>query len=646
MFTSVLIANRGEIACRILETARTMGVRSIAVYSDADAGARHVRLADEAVCIGPSEAAKSYLDMERILAAAKQTGAEAIHPGYGFLSENPEFAEKCVDAGIIFIGPSAKSMRQMALKDQAKILMQAAGVPVTPGYHEENQDDQVLADAAAQIGFPVLIKAVAGGGGRGMRKVQTAKDFAEQLVSARREAAAFFGNDKVLIEKFIQNPRHIEVQVFGDQHGNVVHFYERDCSVQRRHQKVIEEAPAPGMSKPVRAAMCDAAIKAAKTVNYAGAGTVEFIVDGSGPLAVDAFWFMEMNTRLQVEHPVTEAITNTDLVKLQFEVAAGAVLPAQDSIKLSGHAIEARLYAEQPDKGFMPSTGKLHWFVGAKAADVRFDTGFAAGDRVSEFYDPMLAKIIVHRASRKSAIADLADTLQNFQSWPVRINARFLTQILRHTDFAQGRHDTGFIDKYLDEFLQSTPSPEQLAAHVGQAILRSNSTSNDPWAQTNGWRMNGQPVWVDRLQIAGEVMQIRIVQEASKQLVLVNGQPVAGLDGAWQQDLQQMPTGQRVLFLDGSAYEINTPDADADGTEQAALDTVLAPMPGKVLDVRTIQGASVTAGEVLLVMEAMKMEQALKAPRDGVVDKVLVSVGGQVSEGDVLVSLQGGDESS
>jgi len=643
LFKSILIANRGEIACRVIDTAKQMGIRTIAVYSDADANSRHVRLADEAVHIGASEAAKSYLDIDKIIAAAKQSGAEAIHPGYGFLSENPEFAEACDAAGIIFVGPSASSMRQMAMKDQAKKLMEKSNVPVTPGYHGDDQDDQVLADAAAKIGYPVLIKAVAGGGGRGMRKVEAAEEFDEQLQSARRESSSAFGNDKMLIEKFISNPRHIEVQVFGDSHGNAVHFFERDCSVQRRHQKVVEEAPAPGMNDAMRKAMCDAAVKAAKAVNYVNAGTVEFIVDGSGALDPEKFWFMEMNTRLQVEHPVSEAITGYDLVKLQLEVAAGGVLPKQSEIQLSGHAVEVRLYAEQPDNGFLPSTGKLEIFDGFDGGSVRVDTGYEAGDTVSEYYDPMLAKIIVHRENRQQSIDDLANALGCIASWPVKINAQFLRQILQNEEFIRAEHNTGFIEKYITGFGDQNIKAQSIAAlvavHNAAEIVKENNNI-DLWQGSNGWRLNSNPKTVKRLQIGDDVLNTCVTEIDGTQIVLVDNAPVVLEKGLSGSKLITTQTGEQVLFVAGGAYGIFEPDASDDQQQTAAQDTISAPMPGKVLLVHCKTGDEVAAGDVLLVMEAMKMEHALKAPRDGVVAVIGFTKGQQVGDGDLLVRLE------
>src|SRR5688500_3130345 len=448
MLKSLLIANRGEIACRIIRTARKLGVRTVAVYSDADAKALHVRMADEAVHIGPSPARESYLRSDKIIEAAKATKSQAIHPGYGFLSENADFAQAVIDAGLVWVGPKPDSIRAMGLKDAAKKLMSDAGVPVTPGYLGEDQDPKRLKKEADAIGYPVLIKAVAGGGGKGMRRVDASKDFDDALESCKREAASSFGDDRVLIEKYILSPRHIEVQVFGDSHGNVVHLFERDCSLQRRHQKVIEEAPAPGMDEATREAVCGAAVRAAKAVNYEGAGTIEFIADASEGLRADRIWFMEMNTRLQVEHPVTEEITGEDLVEWQLRVASGEKLPKkQDELSINGHAIEARLYAEDPAKGFLPSVGPLeHFDLGE---DGRIETGVEEGDAISPFYDPMIAKLIARGDTREEAIEVLAAILDSVEVWPVRTNAAFLFNALLEPRFGSGNIDTGFIERHL-----------------------------------------------------------------------------------------------------------------------------------------------------------------------------------------------------
>ncbi|HEU4809118.1 MAG TPA: biotin carboxylase N-terminal domain-containing protein, partial [Sphingomicrobium sp.] len=452
MIKSLLIANRGEIACRVIRTARRLGIRTVAVYSDADAKALHVRMAEEAAHIGPSPARESYLVGDKIIAAAKATKVQAIHPGYGFLSENADFAQAVIDAGLIWVGPKPDSIRAMGLKDAAKKLMADAGVPVTPGYLGEDQDPKRLKKEAALVGYPVLIKAVAGGGGKGMRRVDDAKGFYDALESAKREAASSFGDDRVLIEKYILSPRHIEVQVFGDSKGNVVHLFERDCSLQRRHQKVIEEAPAPGMDAETREAVCSAAVRAAKAVNYEGAGTIEFIADASQGLRAESIWFMEMNTRLQVEYPVTEEITGEDLVEWQLRVASGEKLPKkQDELSITGHAIEARLYAEDPAKGFLPSVGKLdHFDLGD---DGRIETGVEEGDAISPFYDPMIAKLVAHGDDRDGAIGELAAILDEVEVWPVRTNAGFLFNALLQPEFGAGKIDTGFIDRHLDELV-------------------------------------------------------------------------------------------------------------------------------------------------------------------------------------------------
>src|SRR3954468_21564828 len=496
MLKSLLIANRGEIACRVIRTAQRLGVRTVAVYSDADAKALHVRMADEAVHIGPSPARESYLRGDRIIEAAKATSAEAIHPGYGFLSENADFAQAVIDAGLIWVGPKADSIRAMGLKDAAKKLMAEAGVPVTPGYLGEDQAPKRLKKEAAAIGYPVLIKAVAGGGGKGMRKVDRAQDFDDALESCKREAASSFGNDVVLLEKWIESPRHIEVQVFGDSHGNVVHLFERDCSLQRRHQKVIEEAPAPGMDEATREAVCGAAVRAAQAVNYENAGTIEFIADASDGLRPDRIWFMEMNTRLQVEHPVTEEITGQDLVEWQLRVASGEPLPlTQDQLAIRGHAVEARLYAEDPAHEFLPSTGRLDHFQLGRG--VRIDTGVEEGDRISPHYDPMIAKLIARGRDREEAIDRLVDALVEVEVWPVRTNAAFLARAADDADFRAGEVDTSFIPSRLDR-LGPDPSPsDPVWTLAATALLASDfgsaAAEEDPWSALQGFRLNAPP---------------------------------------------------------------------------------------------------------------------------------------------------------
>ncbi len=656
MFTSLLIANRGEIACRIMRTARRLGMRTIAVYSEADANALHVREADEAVLIGPAEAAKSYLSVDAIMAAAKQTGAEAIHPGYGFLSENQELAAACERANIAFVGPSVQSMRLMGMKDEAKRIMEAAGVPVTPGYHGEDQRESTLAAEADKIGYPVLIKAVAGGGGRGMRRVDAAEGFLEALESARREAKAAFGDDRVLIEKFILNPRHIEVQIFGDRRGRIAHFYERDCSVQRRHQKVIEESPAPGMSAEVRSAICSAAVEAARAVGYENAGTVEFIVDGSGPLRADGFWFMEMNTRLQVEHPVSELVTGYDLVELQLRVAAGGSVPEQDQITQRGTAIEVRLYAEDPANAYMPSTGTLEHFVLPEGRGIRVDTGYGQGERVSEFYDPMLAKIITHAPTRELAINTLRKAVASVQSWPVRTNAGFLARCLTAPDFYKGQVDTGFIDAH-EDLLNGVHQNPAYKASITALVIQITSLdakAYSPWQRQDGWRLNQPPHLVRSYADGGKTLRVHmqpvgenawhlacddLVIEAHQ--VHADGNAVSfEIDGVAHR-AQNMPCdGGQVTFDNGDAWWLGQPNPDAAAMDAAASTVIVAPMPGKVLEVLGKVGATASKGEALVVLEAMKMEHALSAQTNTVIAEILVKPGAQVSEGDVLVRFE------
>ncbi len=620
MIESVLIANRGEIACRIIRTARDLGVRTIAVYSDADADALHVREADEAVHIGPSPARDSYLVGDRIIAAARDTGAQAIHPGYGFLSENAEFAQHVLDAGLIWVGPKPASIRAMGLKDAAKQRMIAAGVPVTPGYLGDDQNPDRLAAEAAQIGYPVLIKAVAGGGGKGMRRVDAAADFADALASCQREAASSFGEDKVLIEKYILSPRHIEVQVFGDTHGNVVHLFERDCSLQRRHQKVIEEAPAPGMDDATRAAVCAAAVKAAQAVDYVGAGTIEFIADASDGLRADRIWFMEMNTRLQVEHPVTEMITGQDLVEWQLRVASGEHLPcSQDDLAISGHAIEARLYAEDPARGFLPSIGRLDAFdLGTTA---RVDTGVEQGATISPFYDPMIAKVITHGATREEARETLADTLDAAVVWPLRSNAGFLVEALDHPAFVAGTLDTGLIAREGDALMPpSLPSEERLVeaaiALAGPRIIP-------------GFRLNAAARHVARLSVGGEPVDIDVARAPAN---------------AGPQSPKPLRSPDRLLITEGGqTWEVTAYRAAAAATGEAGDGAILSPMPGRIIAVDVVAGQSVTKGQRLVTLEAMKMEHSLTAPFDGIVAELPALADAQVTEGALLVRIEQGD---
>ncbi len=619
MITSLLIANRGEIACRIIRTARAMGIRTVAVYSDADAKALHVRSADEAVHIGPSPARESYLVGEKIIAAALATGAEAIHPGYGFLSENAAFAQAVIDAGLIWVGPAPASITAMGLKDAAKTLMAAAGVPVTPGYMGENQDAAFLAAEAAKIGYPVLIKAVAGGGGKGMRKVEDAADFAELLASCQREATASFGNAHVLIEKYIQRPRHIEVQVFGDSHGNIVHLFERDCSLQRRHQKVIEEAPAPGMDEATREQLCAAAVKAAKAVDYVGAGTIEFIADASDGLRADRIWFMEMNTRLQVEHPVTEEITGVDLVEWQLRVASGEALPKrQDELSINGWAMEARLYAEDPAKGFLPSIGDVLNF-GFDEHRARIETGIEEGDSISPFYDPMIAKLIASGASRTEALDTLYWTLAQGCVAPVTTNAGFLCRLLQDDDFFNGDVDTGLIERK-GEALTAHPNPSETLLRRAAWILVGRPGDN-AWASLSGLRLNARPC-----------QQARLSDQYGRYFSVDLDDPAYWEDWFGGDATSLQESGETFVF------RLHRTDGSAHGP--ASSGTILSPMPGRIIAVEVTQGQTVTKGQKLLTLEAMKMEHSLTAPFDGVVAELNAEAGAQVQVEALLVRIE------
>ncbi|MFN3524420.1 MAG: acetyl/propionyl/methylcrotonyl-CoA carboxylase subunit alpha [Phenylobacterium sp.] len=623
MLTSLLVANRGEIARRIFRTARRLGIATVAVHSDADADAPHVREADRAVRIGPAAARESYLVGERIIAAAKQTGAQAIHPGYGFLSENADFAEAVQAAGLVWVGPPAAAIRAMGLKDAAKALMAKAGVPVTPGYMGEDQSPERLAGEAEAIGYPVLIKAVAGGGGKGMRRVDRAEDFAAALAGCRREAAAAFGDDRVLLETYVLRPRHIEVQVFGDAHGEVVHLFERDCSLQRRHQKVIEEAPAPGMGEDARAAVCEAAVRAARAVGYVGAGTVEFIADASQGLRADRIWFMEMNTRLQVEHPVTEAVTGLDLVEWQLRVAAGEPLPLkQDAITLSGHAVEARLYAENPANGFLPSIGPLEHL--RLPAGVRVDSGVEEGGEVTPFYDPMIAKLIARGESREDALATLAGACAGVEVWPVKTNAAFLTRCLEHPDFIAGGIDTGFIDSQSADLVPAGPSDGALAAAAAAALtVRAEATDEpaSPWRALTGFRLNAPPASHVRLFLDGRPVRAPLAAEGAGRDVLATDE------------------GDLIVFDAGEAYAFSLDPPAGHLGESGGDGQLRAPMPGKVAAVGAATGDVVAKGQVLVTLEAMKMEHALVAPFDAVVERMAAATGDQVGEGVLLVAL-------
>ncbi|MBX4909348.1 MULTISPECIES: acetyl/propionyl/methylcrotonyl-CoA carboxylase subunit alpha [Rhizobium] len=616
MMENLLIANRGEIARRIIRTAKTAGIRTIAVYSEADAGLPFVGEADEAIAIGPSPARESYLSEVHILEAARKTGAAAIHPGYGFLSENAEFAEAVEKAGIIWVGAPAAAIRAMGLKDAAKELMQAAGVPVTPGYLGPDQSEARLAAEAEAIGYPVLIKAVAGGGGKGMRRVDRPQDFTELLASCRREAAASFGDDRVLIERYIANPRHIEVQIFADEHGNCVHLFERDCSLQRRHQKVIEEAPAPGLDATTRAAICDAAVKAARAVNYVGAGTIEFIADASQGLRPDRIWFMEMNTRLQVEHPVTEAITGEDLVLWQLKVANGEPLPkSQDEIAMKGWALEARLYAENPAAGYLPSTGRLEHLKLPRT--VRVESGVEQGDEITAFYDPMIAKIIAHGPNREAALSKLAAACAGIEIWPVRSNAGLLARVATNPDFRAARIDTGFLDRH-GEGLVATEPDETTIDKAATAL--SKAANEDPWSVLTGFRIAGPSDGRVRVRIDGHLHWGRVRPDLEANAVEIDA--------------------KTVLFDAGNAWPIGLPHAGEVEANQGAGDgAILSPMPGLVISVDVAEGDTVAKGDRLLTVEAMKMEHTLRAPFDGIVGKLQVSTGARVSENQLVVSV-------
>ena len=642
MFNKILIANRGEIACRIMQTARKMRMRCVAVYSDADASARHVKMADEAVHIGGAAPADSYLRGDVIIEAALNAGAQAIHPGYGFLSENPEFVEAVEAAGLIFIGPSAGAIRAMGLKDAAKVVMEKGGVPVVPGYHSANQDPEFLHGEAAKIGCPVLIKAVAGGGGKGMRLVEREGDFATELTAARGEAVTAFGNGDVLIEKYIEHPRHIEVQVFGDGQ-NAVHLFERDCSLQRRHQKVIEEAPAPGMTEAVRAAMGEAAVRAAEVINYKGAGTVEFIVDGRGGLRADGFWFMEMNTRLQVEHPVTEAITGVDLVEWQLRVAAGENLPCQQQdLTITGHAFEARLYAEDVPAGFLPATGRLSHLRFPE--DVRADSAVRSGDEISPWYDPMIAKLTTHGPTRAVALRRLSDALQRCEVAGTVTNLGLLGALAQHPGFAAGEVDTGLIARDLDQLvITAEPGAEDfaLAALAAQGLLE----VQPDYAGFTLWSPLNQSVMLRYEEVEVRV-QLRVLGQDRYDLSIdgteVQARRRAG--GGWTLNGHKAPNavvenGVITLFT-RYGMEFTMVDPLARDVVRGGDDSLIkAPMPGLIKSMIAQSGQQVTEGDRLAVLEAMKMEHALLAARDGVVGEVMVAEGDQVEAGATLIRL-------
>ena len=661
MFKKILIANRGEIACRVAATARRMAIKTVAVYSDADASAKHVSFCDEAIHIGGSAPKDSYLRWAKIIEAAKATGAEAIHPGYGFLSENEEFAQACASAGLVFIGPPASAIKAMGLKAESKQLMEKAGVPLVPGYHGADQDPAMLQREADRIGYPVLIKASAGGGGKGMRMVETTEDFAAALASCQREAINSFGNDTVLVEKYALRPRHIEIQVFGDTQGNYVYLFERDCSVQRRHQKVLEEAPAPGMTPEMRAQMGEAAVAAARAVNYVGAGTVEFIVEQRADGSMN-FFFMEMNTRLQVEHPVTEAITGLDLVEWQLRVASGQPLPlAQDQLKINGHAIEARICAENPDNNFLPTTGTLHVYdkpvcTAFERGTVRIDDGVRQGDTISPFYDSMVAKLIVHGQTREEALARMDEALAQTRIVGLNTNVQFLRYVVRSPSFAEANLDTALIPREEAVLFKQEPVGLSLAAAsaIAQTLLAEQaSEGTDPFSRRDGWQTHGVTQRPFEFDFKGESAKATLSYGHDGALQLAVGDvsgPLVFAKSAQGIDIQF--AGQRLtttvytqgevdhVFTARGATQITAIDLLAHaGESHAEGGRLSAPMPGKILSFSVKAGDKVTKGQPLAVMEAMKMEHTIAAPADGVVEELLYAPGDQVTEGSELLKI-------
>ncbi len=660
MFKKLLIANRGEIACRIMATAARLGIATVAVYSDADAKARHVRLADEVVYLGPSPAAQSYLRGDLILAAAKAHGADAIHPGYGFLSENADFAQACSDAGIAFVGPRPNAIRDMGLKDRAKAIAVEVGAPVLPGYWGMDQSEATLLSEAEKIGFPLLVKAVAGGGGRGIRAVNCIEELLPALLSAKREAVASFGDDRVMLELLVLRPRHLEVQVFGDQHGNLVHLFERDCSIQRRRQKLVEEAPAPGMTQEVRDALTTAALKIAKAVNYSNAGTIEFVADGDGPLRSDGFWFLEMNTRLQVEHPVTEAITGLDLVEWQLRVASGEKLPlSQDQITMNGAAIEARIVAEDPSKGFMPSSGTISGLVNSSQG--RVDTGFDIGDTFPDAYDSLVKKIITHGLDRAEAIAQLSAYLEKDVTTGIATNTGYLARLCRADNFASGGVHTGLLEDEATVLGKADLNMPRLAglAAIGVQIARECQAGSAPSAfqAVDGWRLNAKPrlsvqfVGDDgtiKADVESDDVQLSARVDGDHAVVSRRGFETLRTTNGWQIRFGTKSDMSTTVFVDpdgaalieaGEVWNYVFPIADAGSDALEAVDELKATLPGKIVAVSCDVGAMVRKGDVLVVLEAMKMEHSLVASRDGTIGEICVSVGRQVRAGDVLVRL-------
>ncbi len=651
MFKKILIANRGEIACRVIKTAKLLGVKTVAVFSEADRNALHVRLADEAIFIGPAASSESYLVIDKVIEAALQTGAKAIHPGYGFLSENAEFAQACADNDLVFIGPPIQAIESMGSKSAAKTIMEKAGVPLVPGYHGEDQNPQLLKDAANAMGYPVLLKAVAGGGGKGMRQVWSEAEFDSELDAAKRESLSSFGNDDMLVEKYLVAPRHVEFQVFCDSHGNALHLFERDCTVQRRHQKVIEEAPAPNFSEELRQQMGDAAVRAARAINYEGAGTVEFLLDQDG-----SFYFMEMNTRLQVEHPVTEMISGEDLVEWQLRVASGEPLPAQQNdLSINGHAFEARIYAEDPGNDFLPTSGKL---VGVRlpnsSAAIRVDTGVIEGDEVSPFYDPMISKLIVWAETRERALSKLVTALCEYNISGITTNITFLQTLARHQAFANAELDTGFIDKHQNDLF---PSPSldlsSLITSMSLFLILNKARKESPWTRINAWRLNQSNSQIISINIGGEDHRVKIEHEYEQQCYRVNFEQntvcVAGelsdgklsttVDGH-KKDVTILDNNDGyTLFDQGQSVKFNVSSPDyGQASETASSAHFNAPMNGTIVDVLVQAGDNVAEGDTLIIMEAMKMQHSISAPSNGLVNELFYTKGDLVDGGAELLS--------
>jgi 3-methylcrotonyl-CoA carboxylase alpha subunit len=688
MFSSVLIANRGEIAVRIARTAARLGMRTIAVYSEADAGSLHTRVCDEAVLVGPAPPSESYLAIDKLIDAARRTGAQCVHPGYGFLSENAQFADACAKAGVVFVGPPPAAIRAMALKDHAKSLMERAGVPVVPGYHGGQQTAAFLKRKAYEIGYPVLIKAVAGGGGRGMRRVDKHAEFEEGLAAAQREAMAAFGDARVLIEKYVEAPRHIEIQVFADRNGNVIHLGERDCSLQRRHQKVMEEAPAPGMTAALRTEMGAAAVAAARSVGYVGAGTVEFIADGSAGLRSGGFWFMEMNTRLQVEHPVTEAVTGLDLVEWQLRIAAGEDLPLRQSdVSVAGHAVEARIYAEDPARNFLPSSGRVAVFEPPAGEGIRVDAGVASGDVVPPDYDPMIAKLIAQAPTRNGALARLAAALHDFVIAGPRVNTPFLKMLAEHPEFRAGHFDTGFIDRHLGDLLHTDPREEARAIADAVALLidrerrriveaesarKSPSLAawRDPWSADDGFALGPARAIALDILVDGAARRATVAWGPGGAQVTVDGVPASragtagvspaagvpppaalmrarrprsqGSEGAPPSRSQPIElAGGAVVVAGARQFHVALRHHDTLDARHSGDDGVVrAPMNGKIVATFVEPGQRVKKGARIALMEAMKMEHSLTAPMDGTVTEVAAVAGSQAVEGAVLARIE------